>query len=143
MPCSGRHDVAEEDRGIELEAPQRLQGHLGGQLGRAREVLEVDLGAQLPVLGQVAPGLAHHPDRACAAPAARRQAARKALPQAPRRGSSSFAQPPRHVRREVGDDQIGAGAMDAGQGLERRRALVDPAALAAAALMRLNSPDTW
>ncbi len=56
------HDVAEEDGGIELEAPQGLKRHFGGEVGRARERLEVDLGAQRAVLGQIAPGLAHDPD---------------------------------------------------------------------------------
>ena len=57
-----RHDVAEENGGIELEAPQRLQSHLGCKLRRARQFDEVDLRAKLAVLRQIAPGLAHDPD---------------------------------------------------------------------------------
>ena len=56
-------DVGEQDRGVEAEAPDRLQRHLGGEV---RVVAEVEEGAGLwpgprPVFRQVAPGLAHHP----------------------------------------------------------------------------------
>src|SRR3974390_2341406 len=54
-----RHDVAEENGGIEWKAAQRLQGHLGGELRGARERLEVHLGPQCPVLRQVAARLTH------------------------------------------------------------------------------------
>ena len=56
-----RHDVAEQDRGIEREAPHGLQRHFGGQLRAAGEGDEVDARAQFAVFGQVAARLAHHP----------------------------------------------------------------------------------
>ena len=67
----GRHDVTEQDRCIELEPPQRLQGDLRGQLGFASQRLEVHFGAQLAVFRQIAARLAHDPDRVYATPAAR------------------------------------------------------------------------
>src|SRR5690606_40348779 len=49
---------------IEIEAPQRLQGHFHGQVRRIAEVEEVTgLGAGFAIFGQVATGLAHDPDR--------------------------------------------------------------------------------
>ena len=58
-----RHDVAEEDRGVHAEPPDRLDRHLGGELGRLGQGEEVGLLADLAVLGQVATGLAHDPHR--------------------------------------------------------------------------------
>ena len=61
-----RHDedVREQDRGVEAEAPDRLQRDLGGA---ARVVAEIEeragLGAQLAVFREIAAGLAHEPDR--------------------------------------------------------------------------------
>ena len=72
------HDVAEEDGGIELEAPQRLQGHLGGQLGGARQRLEVDLGAHArgTPAGSARPGASPIPGGAAPAGAGRRRGRR-------------------------------------------------------------------
>ncbi len=59
----GHHqDVGEDDRGVELEALERLERDLGGQLGGVADVPEAVLGAHLAVAGQVAAGLAHQPD---------------------------------------------------------------------------------
>ncbi len=57
-------NVREDDRGVETEAPDRLQRDLGGEFRREAEIEEAArLGAQFPVFRQIAPGLAHHPDR--------------------------------------------------------------------------------
>ena len=98
MPLQRRHDVAEEDRGVEFETPQRLQGHLRRQVRRARQRLEVDLGAQRPVLGQVAPRLTHDPDRPVRR-GWRRQAARKAPAARGATPGVPCVQPLRHSRR--------------------------------------------
>ena len=59
-----RQNVREDDGGVEPEAADRLQRHLGGDLGRAAHGQEVTgLLSDLAVLGQVASGLAHHPHR--------------------------------------------------------------------------------
>src|SRR5207342_2923209 len=57
-------DVGEQDRGVEREAAQRLQRDFAGEfrgLGHRQEA--AGLGARGAVLGQVAAGLAHQPDR--------------------------------------------------------------------------------
>jgi hypothetical protein len=61
----GNHeDVGKQDRGIETETPDRLQRDLSRQLGIEAEVQESPgLRSHLAILRQVAPGLAHHPDR--------------------------------------------------------------------------------
>ena len=57
-------DVGEEDGRVEREALQRLQRHLAGELGVLREGEEAaGLPARGVVLREVAPGLAHDPDR--------------------------------------------------------------------------------
>ena len=57
-------DVGEEDRRVEVEPFDRLQRYLGGELGIEAEVEEgADPRPQLPVFGQVASCLPHHPDR--------------------------------------------------------------------------------
>ena len=59
-----QQDVGEEDRGIEPEATHRLQRHLGRELGGIAEVEEAPgPRPDRPVLGQVAAGLPHQPDR--------------------------------------------------------------------------------
>ena len=61
-----RHDqdVGEDDGGVQVEAPQRLQGRLGGQIRPKAEVDEVlGFGPHLTILRQIAPGLPHQPDR--------------------------------------------------------------------------------
>ena len=57
-------DVGEQDRGVELEALQRLQGDFAGELGVLRQAHEA-AGALAggAVLRKVAAGLAHYPDR--------------------------------------------------------------------------------
>ena len=57
------HDVGEHDRRVEGKAAERLQGDLGRELRLARELLEAVAPAELPVLGEVAAGLAHDPER--------------------------------------------------------------------------------
>ena len=63
--CVGHHeDVGEQDRGVEAEAADGLQRHLRGERRRVDEVEKTaGLLAHLAVLGQVAAGLAHEPDR--------------------------------------------------------------------------------
>ena len=61
----GHHeDVGEQDRGLEAEAADRLERHLGGE---GRIVAEIEEGAGFrpgrPVFRQVPAGLAHHPGR--------------------------------------------------------------------------------
>ena len=56
-------DVGEQDRRIELVAPQRLHSHFAGEFGVAAQAHEVArLRPRLAVLGQVAARLAHDPD---------------------------------------------------------------------------------
>ena len=57
-------DVGEQDGGVERKALERLQRHFGGVVGVRREAHEAaGAGARGVVLGQVAAGLAHQPDR--------------------------------------------------------------------------------
>ena len=58
-----QEDVGEDDGGIELEAGQWLKGDLGGHLGPTAHLDEAQALADRPVLGQVAAGLTHEPDR--------------------------------------------------------------------------------
>ena len=55
-------DVGENNRGVESEAPQRLQRHFGGERGRSHHLEEGALGLEGAVFGKVTAGLAHHPD---------------------------------------------------------------------------------
>ena len=58
-----QQQIGEEDRGVDVDAADRLQRDLGGEVG-----LPADLQQRIPlakraVLGHVAAGLAHEPDR--------------------------------------------------------------------------------
>jgi hypothetical protein len=57
------HDVAEQDRGVDLVPAHRLQGDLGDQIRSAARLEHPDAGPDLAVLGQRSPGLPHEPDR--------------------------------------------------------------------------------
>ena len=64
LPEGVRHDedVGEQDRCVEAEPPDRLQGHLGGEVRIVAEVEErTGPGPDLAIFWQVAPGLPHHP----------------------------------------------------------------------------------
>ena len=63
--CVGNDEnVGEDDRGIEIEAADRLQCDFGGELRREAEIEEAaGFGADFTILRQIAAGLAHHPDR--------------------------------------------------------------------------------
>src|SRR5215216_3788464 len=56
-------DVAKNDRGIHAELVHRLERHLYGEVRSAHHGEEVRALPHGTVLGQVAAGLAHHPDR--------------------------------------------------------------------------------
>ncbi len=57
-------NVGEDDRGIEIKPPHRLQRHLGREFRRKAELKEgTHLLSQLAVFWKVAPGLPHQPDR--------------------------------------------------------------------------------
>ena len=59
-----QQDVGEDDGGVEAEPPHRLQRRLRRHVGVQAKGDEVRrLGAQSPVLGQIAPRLPHEPDR--------------------------------------------------------------------------------
>jgi hypothetical protein len=60
----GEQDVREQDGGVDPDDADRLDRHLGRQLGGLAESQEVGFFADRAVLGQVAAGLAHHPYRA-------------------------------------------------------------------------------
>jgi hypothetical protein len=55
-------DIREQDRGIEVESVDRLPGDLGAEVGRFTQFLKRHLGPDLPILGEIAPGLTHDPD---------------------------------------------------------------------------------
>jgi hypothetical protein len=56
--------VRKQDRGVEAEAADRLQGHLDGEVGIVAEVEKAACRPpRLAVFRQIAPRLAHHPDR--------------------------------------------------------------------------------
>ena len=57
-----RHDVREQDGGVETVATDRLQRHLCRQFGRARQLPEGVLLLQRAVLGQMTARLPHDPD---------------------------------------------------------------------------------
>ena len=61
----GDHEnIGEDDRGIEVEAADRLQRHLGGIFRREAQIEKAArLGAQFAILRQIAAGLPHHPYR--------------------------------------------------------------------------------
>jgi len=57
-------DIREDDRGVEVEAADRLQRHLGGEFRRETQVEKAaGSGAQFAIFRQIASGLTHHPDR--------------------------------------------------------------------------------
>ena len=58
-----QQDISENDRGVQVEPLERLERDAGGQLGLGADVEEAMLLANLPVLGQVSPGLTHQPHR--------------------------------------------------------------------------------
>ncbi len=59
-----QQDVGEEDGGVDAQDVDRLDGHLGGELGGLAEGEEVHLLADGAVFGEIAAGLAHQPDGA-------------------------------------------------------------------------------
>ena len=59
----GRHDVGEQDRGVDAVAAHRLQRDLGGEVGPADGVADGALAAEGAVLGEVPARLALEPDR--------------------------------------------------------------------------------
>ena len=58
-----QEDVGEDDGGVELEPGERLQRDLGGHVGPPAQLDEAQLLTQGAILGQVAAGLTHEPDR--------------------------------------------------------------------------------
>jgi hypothetical protein len=83
-------DVGEQDRGVEAVTLERLQRDLAGQLRVHAQVEEAaGLRARGAVLGQVAPGLAHHPQRR----ARRRLSQQRAQQQVVLQGRAHFACP--------------------------------------------------
>ncbi len=59
-----QQDVGEEDRRVEVVAADRLQRHLGGEIGGVAEIEEAASRCpDLAILRQIPAGLAHHPDR--------------------------------------------------------------------------------
>ena len=63
MPGERHQDVGEQDRGVDADEVDRLQRDLDGELGRPAHLEEAVLLADRAVLGEVATGLSHHPDR--------------------------------------------------------------------------------
>ena len=63
MPIDGEHDVGEHHRRVDAVAADRLERHLGAELGLPADLEEAVALADLAVLGQRAAGLAHEPDR--------------------------------------------------------------------------------
>ena len=57
------HDVAEQDRSVDGHPPERLHRDLRDQVGVQARVEDVAVPTHLEILGKVAPGLAHEPDR--------------------------------------------------------------------------------
>ena len=61
----GDQQVREQDRRIHLDAAQRLQRDLRGQVRLTANLEQAVAFPQRPVLGHVPAGLAHEPDRGC------------------------------------------------------------------------------
>lgn len=59
----GEEDVGEEDGGVEVEVLDGAEGGFAGEAGDFAEVDEGMLAAEVLVMGMVATGLAHEPDR--------------------------------------------------------------------------------
>jgi len=67
-------NIREDDRGIEVETPDRLQRDLGGVLRREAQIEKAArLGPQFAIFRQIAAGLPHHPDWRYRLPAAGKQ----------------------------------------------------------------------
>ena len=64
-PLQRRQDVGKDDSGVQIERVDRLHGDLAGQLRRLDQFEDGVAFAQRAVLGHVAAGLAHQPDRRC------------------------------------------------------------------------------
>ncbi len=73
------HDVGEEDGGVDAVPAHRLQRDLGDELRVAARIEHRVAGAQCPVFGQRAPGLAHEPHWRTGARAAGRGTDEKGL----------------------------------------------------------------
>ena len=58
-----QQQIGEQDRGVDVDAAHRLQRDLGRELGRAADLEQRVALAQRAVLGHVAAGLPHEPDR--------------------------------------------------------------------------------
>jgi hypothetical protein len=58
-----RQDVREDDRGVGREGVDRLERHLAGEFGRLDQVEKAPALTQRAILGHVAAGLSHQPDR--------------------------------------------------------------------------------
>ena len=89
-----QQQVREQNRGIDLEPPNRLQRDLGGQIGRAADLEQGILRAQGSVLLHVSPGLAHEPDRGgvngfAAAGLQKAGGGHESVPNVPGRGAAS------------------------------------------------------
>ena len=61
--AQGYDDVAEEDRGVDVVAPDGLQGDLRGEFGVEAGIQHPCSHAQCPIFGQGATRLTHEPDR--------------------------------------------------------------------------------
>ena len=59
----GDEDVRENDDGVDVEAPKRLNRDFDCQIRSLADLQERMLCTDFPVFRKVAPGLAHHPDR--------------------------------------------------------------------------------
>ena len=62
-PEDGQHDVGEHHRRVDAVAADRLERHLGAELGLPDDLEQPVSLADLPVPRQRAPRLAHEPDR--------------------------------------------------------------------------------
>ncbi len=58
-----KQQVGENNRGIDIQDLDGLQGHLRGEIGPFADLQDARLGADLPVLFHVAASLPHKPDR--------------------------------------------------------------------------------
>ena len=58
-----KQQIAEQDRGVEIETLDRTECNLRGELWCAAEGVERMDGTQALVMGVVTPGLSHQPDR--------------------------------------------------------------------------------
>ena len=93
-PRERQRDVREHDPGVDIVPPDRLEGDLRRQLWSARDLEDRVRFPELPVAGQMAPGLPHDPDRASCPSVPRAGRAQGA------RVSSSTSPGPREARAE-------------------------------------------